>query len=129
MKIAVKLILFLTLPLLISFSNNSQAPDDCKIMHEGEFKYSNGEEDVRVEIEGKDHIEWHNQGKYFIKSKLDWVSDCEYNMTMVEITLPNFPFGPGDVMNVKINKVKKNEIFYTSTVKGTSWKGKFIKIK
>ena len=48
---------------------------------------------------------------------------------MIKITIPDFPYKVGDIMNVKINKIEKNEIFYTSTVKGQSWSGKLIKIK
>lgn len=55
-------------------------------------------------IKGKNHIEYHDNGKYIIKSKLDWVSDCEYNMTMTKITIPDFPYAIGEVMNVKVNK-------------------------
>jgi len=48
---------------------------------------------------------------------------------MTKITIPNFPFGIGDVMNVKIIEVKGNEIFHTSTVKGNQWNGKLINLK
>jgi hypothetical protein len=85
-------------------------------------------EQIKVEINGKSHIEYHDNGKYFIKSKLIWASDCEYNMTMTEITIPSFTYKAGDVMNVKINKVEGNNIYYTSTVQGKSWNGKLIKI-
>jgi len=102
---------------------------DCTIVHEGKFKYGTAKEEVSVEIKGKDHKELHNKGKYFIKSTIEWLSSCEYNMTMVEVTIPNFPYGPGDVMNVKITKIIDKEIFYTSNVKGVSWEGKLIKVE
>ena len=96
-------------------------------MREGTFYYGAGNEEVEVLIKGDDHTEYHQGGKYIIKSEMKWLNDCEYNMTMTEITIPKFPYKPGDVMNVKINKVKGNEIFYTATVKTVSWKGKFTK--
>jgi hypothetical protein len=101
----------------------------CEILHEGTFKYGDVNEEVRVVIKGNNHTEYHNSGKYIIMSKLVWVNECEYNMTMTKITIPNFPYGVGDVMNVKINEVRGKEIFYTSTVKDRSWKGKLIKLK
>ena len=113
---------------VMSFTRFKPQDNDCKIMHKGTFVYGNEKSKVRVEINGKNHIEYHDGGKYIIKSKLDWVSDCEYNMTMSEVTIPNFPYNVGDVMNVKINKVEGNEIFYTSTVHGESWEGKFTKV-
>ena len=122
----------LLLTIIFGFTSNyemAQGSDsECAILREGTFKYGNTEDEIKVVIKGNIHTEYHNGGKYIIKSKLDWVSDCEYNMTMTKITIPNFPFGKGDVMNVKVKEVNGNEIFYTSTVNGQSWDGKLIKI-
>ena len=119
----------LCLIFLVSLVKINVYSQECLILHEGKFKYATEKGDVKVEIKGEDHTEWHNKGKYFIKSKIVWVNDCEYNMTMTEITIPNFPYGPGDVMNVRINKVTGKDIYYTSTVKGISWEGKLTKIE
>jgi hypothetical protein len=112
---------------LMAFTSLKSNNNDCLILHEGTFTYGNPGNEIKVVIKGKSHTEYHNKGKYIIKSELDWVNDCEYNMTMTKVTIPNFPYGIGDVMNVKIDSVNGNEIFYTSIVKGQSWKGKFIK--
>jgi hypothetical protein len=104
-------------------------PIDCKKLHKGIFMYGDNNTEIKVVIKGKSHIEYHQEGKYIIQSEIKWVNNCEYNMTMIKVTIPDFPYGKGDVMNVKINEVKGNEIFYTSTVKGISWQGKLIKIK
>lgn len=125
MKLSVGLI-FLT---LMAFTIAPKVDSDCEILHEGTFNYGNDENLVKVIIKGKKHIEYHNDGKYYIKSKLDWINECEYNMTMTKTTIPNFPYGKGDVMNVKIDKVKGNKIYYTSTVKGQRWNGIFTKIE
>jgi len=118
-----------SLIVLASFSQKKHSEDDCSIVHKGTFKYGNTGEDVKVVIDGNHHTEYYSGGKYVIQSDLTWVNSCEYNMTMIKITIPDFPYKVGDVMNVKINKIEKNEIFYTSTVKGQSWSGKLIKIK
>jgi len=56
---------------------------------------------MEVNIKGKKHIEYHSNRKYYIKSKLRWVSDCEYNMIIKKVTIPDFPYGKGDLMNIK----------------------------
>ena len=122
------------LPLLLIFlvftSFRFIKQNDCKILHEGTFLYDGVKEnDIVVKIKGDDHIELHNGGKYKIESKLEWVDDCEYNMTMIKNTVPNFPFQPGDVMNVKVNKIEGDVIYYTATVKNKSYKGVLRKIK
>jgi len=127
MRTTIKSFSFLSLFVALSFCQKLNAQENCSILHEGKFKYGAGKEKVIVEIKGNDHKELHEKGKYFIKSKIEWVNDCEYNMTMTEITVPNFPFGPGDVMNVKINKVVGKDIFFTATVKGQSREGKLTK--
>lgn len=127
MKTKIRLLSFLSLLIALFFCQGLKAQQDCAILHEGKFKYATGKDKVIVEIKGNDHKELHENGKYFIKSKIEWVNDCEYNMTMTEITVPNFPFGPGDVMNIKINKVVGKDIFFTGTVKGQSWEGKITK--
>ena len=78
-----------------------------------------------IVINDKRHIEYLRSGEFIIKSKLDWVSDCEYNATMTEITLPNFPFKPGDIMNVKVDKIEGTVIYCTMTVQGRSFRGEY----
>jgi hypothetical protein len=107
--------------LLLLFAKDSFGQEgnkmDCTILRNGKFKYLNFDQDTSayVVINNENHIEW--------------VNDCEYNMTMTKITLPNFPYHPGDIMNVKVYKIEDGIIYYTSTVKGVSWKGKFKIIK
>lgn len=120
-------IAIITICLFITSANG--ASGDCMILHKGTFKYGDSNTEIIVKIKGNRHVEYHNGGKYRIESKLEWLNECEYNMTMTKVTIPNFPYGPGDIMNVKINKVVGNEVLYTATVKGMSWKGKFIKIE
>jgi hypothetical protein len=98
------------------------------MMHHGTFKYGNLDDEVTFTIKGKHHVEYHDNGKYYIKSKIDWVNECEYNMTMKKITLPNFPYHPGDVMNVRIDSIENKLIYYTAKVKNMSWNGTMIKI-
>jgi hypothetical protein len=125
-----KLKLFLGIIFLSLLTTNltyAQSVDNCNILHRGNFTSGNIDNLIKVNIKGKKHIEYHNNEKYYIKSKLNWVSDCEYNMTMKKVTIPDFPFGKGDVMNIKIKKVDGNKIYYTSTVNGQSWDGVFTK--
>ncbi len=124
-----KMILAISLFFLMAFTNYNAENKDCSILHKGTFTYGNTGSKIKVVINGNDHMEYHNNGKFIIQSKLDWMSDCEYNMTMTKITIPDFPYGVGDVMNVRIDSVKGNEIYYTSTVKGQSWNSILTKIK
>ena len=109
----------------ISFSQNNKS-SDCIFLKYTKLKYvDNDEKNVYVVIKNDKHIEYLEDGKYFIKSDLVWINDCEYNATMTEITLPNFPFKPGAVMNVKFEKVENGIITGTATVNEDSFPVKF----
>lgn len=114
----------------LAFSPSSSTVEEaCEIMHHGTFTYQGDNGEVKVVIDGNSHTEYHNKGKHYLKSTLKWINACEYDMTLSEINLPDFPFKKGDVMHVKINKVEGKTIHYTSTVKGNSFTGTIKKIK
>lgn len=119
-------VLFLS---ILSSSFKIVEQSDCKIIHKGTFKYEGITSDIKVVINDKSHTEYHENGKYIIKSELNWINNCEYNATIKEITIPNFPYKVGTTMNVVINTIEGNKIYYTSTVQGKSWKGVLIKMK
>ena len=103
---------------------------DCSILKKGTFKYV-GLEDTTAyfTIKKSNHVEYHEGGKYQIKSKLKWLNPCQYQMEMLSNTIPDFPFKPGDVMLVTINKIEGNTIYYTSEVNKQTWDGVLKKIE
>lgn len=64
-----------------------------------------------VVINDSIHMEYIDGGKYFVKSKLEWISDCEYTATVIDFNWPEFSFGIGEKMTTKITKIKKNTVF------------------
>jgi hypothetical protein len=128
MKQSIKLLIATIIIIGIFSSWTNKTTNECRILHKGTFKYGDSETEIIVKIKGKKHTEYHDNKKYVIESKLEWVNDCEYNMIMKKVTIPDFPYGPGDIMNVKIKSVEGKVIYYTSTVNGQSWNGKLIKI-
>jgi hypothetical protein len=97
-------------------------------MKNGSFKYLDAEDSTAYfEIENENHIEYHQGGKYYIKSRLKWITDCQYEMKMLENTIPDFPFKPGEKMIVTIINIEGEIIYYTSEVRNMKWKGRLIK--
>lgn len=119
---------FLVMTLLFAFSSPLASKKSCSILHSGTFTYKADGDVVKIKVEGENHTEYHQGGKYVIESSLDWVSDCEYNATLKNTTLPNFPFKPGEVMNVKIDKVKGKNIYITAKIRGKSYPNILTKI-
>ncbi|MEO6252963.1 MAG: hypothetical protein ABIO79_06645 [Ferruginibacter sp.] len=124
----ITLTLVLSLFITTCFSQDN-AKDKCGIFKSGKFRYLDSEDPTGyIIINGGKQTEHSEKNDYIIESDISWVSDCSYIMTMTRITIPNFPFQPGDTMKVDITKIKGNIIYYTSTVKGVSWNGRFKKI-
>lgn len=124
-KMKKKSLLILALFLVTSLSLKAQ---DCSAIKNNNFTYKNGGKEILVVIGENDYIEYHNKKKHYIKSDIEWVSDCEYNLIIRESTLPNFPFKMGTVMTVKIDKVRGKKIYYTATLGGRSWEWKMTRV-
>jgi hypothetical protein len=90
--------------------------------------YMADKEQIMVSITDSIHTEIHGNGKYFVKSKIEWVSDCEMHMTIVKVTVPGFGYGVGDDFTVKVTKIDGNQVFYTITVKRVSWDGMYTRL-
>jgi hypothetical protein len=118
----------LLLALLVPVFSFAQSKD-CKIMHQGKFRYMADEEEVIVVIKDSSMTEYHKGGKYTITTRIDWLNECEYTITVLKVTVPSFALGTGDQVNVKINHVEGKEIYYTLTVKAVSWQGKFTRLE
>lgn len=73
-----------------------------------------------VVIKDSIHTEYIDGGKYFIKSKLEWINDCEYTATVIAFNWPEFSFGIGEMMTTKIMKIKKNIVYLEVEVRGFS---------
>ena len=106
------LLAFASLGVLSSFTVN-----DCSILKNNSFEYKVGKKEILV-IFGEDE---------YIKSDIEWVTACEYNLIIQESTLPNFPFTTGTKMNIKVDRVKGNKVYYTATLGGRSWEWKMVK--
>ena len=103
---------------------------DCKILKNIKLKYAHKIDNTDyIIIKGNKHVENLEGGKYFIKSDLEWLSDCEYNAKITEITLPDFPFNVGEIMNVKFDKINDGIIYGTATVRTNTFPIKFLIIK
>ncbi len=108
----------------------SQAEKNCSLMKNGTFKYLEPPDtSAYFVITDSTHTEFFGQGTYFIKSEMVWLSSCRYALKMTENTVPNFPFKPGDVMTVTINKIEDDIVYYTSEVNGQKWQARVRKLK
>ncbi|MCL9804426.1 hypothetical protein NAT51_02760 [Flavobacterium amniphilum] len=105
----------------VSYSQTATVTD-CKILKHCKLQYvtQSGTTD-HVIINNNKHTEYLEDGKYYIKSDVTWINDCEYTATMTELNIPNFYFQPGDVLNVKFDKIENGLVYGISTIKGKKY--------
>ncbi|HKX86357.1 MAG TPA: hypothetical protein VJL37_06775 [Flavobacterium sp.] len=108
----------------------SNATPDCKQLKHIKLSYVTApNENSYVIIEENKHTEYVDNSKYFIKSDLNWINDCEYKATLVETTIPDFPLKPGVVMNVKFEKIENGIVSGKAIINGETFEVKFKIIK
>lgn len=120
--------ILLLVAMQLSFTTTGNEITDCSMAHSGTFTYTDDQGDeVILAIDGESYKEYHKERKYTIESQIKWVNDCEANVTLIKATLPGFPHKAGTVMNIKVEKIDGNFVYYTGTVKGSSLKGSLKK--
>lgn len=96
----------------------------CTVVKDKKFTYKIGSKNVFVSFKNNTHTELHNNKKHYIKSTIEWISDCEYYLIVNETNYPNFPFKIGSKLHVKILNTKNKNVYYKSTMNNKSWEGK-----
>lgn len=114
--------------IFLSFLGTPGLVQDCTILKNNSFTYKLAKKDVLVEFGESKHVELHQKGKYYIKSNVEWISDCEYYLIIEDVTLPDFPFPLGSKLHIKITKVRGDRVYYKSTMGDRSWEGRMVKI-
>jgi len=105
-------------------SKNVSYDTESSVLKNNTYTYEYKGKDVIVIFNNDEHIEYYNNKKYYIKSKLTWTNKYECEMTIIEATLPDVPFKAGTKLNMKVTKTQGNHVFYESTLGGRTWEGK-----
>ena len=93
-------IIFLFIPLFafsqdveIHYLINKDSIANCSMVKSG--KFLNEETNTKttsgysIEIRDNEVLELVNDGEYYMKSRIEFTSECEYELTVLESTLPN----------------------------------------
>ena len=106
---------------------NPDTRTNCDIIKTGKFinKVSNESSTPGYYIVFEDGYatEFIDDGKFYLKSKIDFISDCEYKSTVVEVTIPNYNLKPGTVIHTEVIEtiIADNLIKIRSTLEGNSY--------
>ena len=109
-----KQLLFLSAFFIINFSSygqvhwlvNADSIPDCNLIKSGKFinKESNEKatEGYSIVFENGIATEYINNGAYYLKSRVEFISECKYKSTVIEVTIPNYNLGPGTIIQTEI---------------------------
>ncbi|WP_445710595.1 hypothetical protein [Flavobacterium sp.] len=109
---------YIILFLLFSTSLNAQTiftePDsepNCKIMLNGKFlSLLYDQSDYYMIIEDGIQTEYISNGKYYVKCKIEFITDCEYKSTVIEVTIPDYPVKVGEILTSKIIETERKAV-------------------
>lgn len=102
----------------------------CSMMKRGRFKSLDiAGEGFYFVIEGNSHTEYMGDPKTYVRSSLSWVSPCQYQLRITEITFVNPLLKPGTVMTVNINGFENGRISLETLIDGNPYSGKVVKLK
>lgn len=85
---------------------NQDSVPNCKMIQLGKFVNQVTDSENRTGyyavFENGFETEFVDNGKYYVKSKLDFKTPCEYTVTVVEVTIPNYAVKIGSTYNIEI---------------------------
>ncbi|MCH9660065.1 MAG: hypothetical protein K0U54_04050 [Bacteroidetes bacterium] len=125
-------IIFLFIVGCKSNDTNTSKNNSCELARKGQFTY--GGSVMTITIFRNDSIQTDkvvsnaSGNTYYLKSKIDWLNSCEYNLTLISSSA-KYKYPPGTVLNVKVDDIQGKKLFYTKTIDGKSKKGEMRKIK
>lgn len=98
------------------------------ILSDGKYTYKFKKRDILVEIKDGFYYEYH-PNKEYIKAKIDWLSEYEYSLTIIDMEKKGVPFTVGSKLKATITKIEGNQYFYNSTFNNKTGNGSFKKLK
>lgn len=101
---------------------------ESPILKDGAYTYKCKENDIFVEIKNGYYYEYH-PGKEYIKAVIDWKSEYQYKLIVVELEKRNAPLKIGSELTAEIVKVEGDQYYYTSVFNNKTGNGSFKKVK
>ncbi len=131
MKALYLFILFL-LPLNVGAQDNvhvlinQDKTADCNYIRSGKFVNEKTSDEITdgysIEFRGEYVLEKIENGKYFLKSKITYTSDCSYKIKVIDTDNPSYKNQIGKTFYTEILETAKIDNLIVIRSKGTKWK-------
>lgn len=98
------------------------------VLKDGKYTYKFKDKKILVEIKNGYYYEYHPDKEY-IKAVIDWKSEYQYKLIIVDIEKRNVPLKVGSELTAEIVKIDGNKYFYTFRLNNKTGNGSFTKVK
>jgi hypothetical protein len=110
---------------------NKDRKTDCSFIKSGKFvNEETGDENTKgysIEFRGEYVIEKIEDGKYYLKSKINFTSKCSYEIKVIETNIPGYESIIGQVFYTEILETAKIDKLVKIRSKGDVWKTLVLK--
>lgn len=115
------------------YSDSQNKGSVCDIAKRGKFVYDSSVWRISVyrndSIQNDKLVNAYTGEVRYLKSKVEWLDDCEYNLILISSSSNKFKYPPGTILNVKIDSIRDTTIYYTRAINGDSMNGKMQKVE
>ncbi len=131
MKLLRTLLTVLTVGFIsLTATAQSDASSACNMMKKGGWFKMGDISDTSnyMVISSSSQTEYYNYKRYWVRSSIRWISECEYELTVLSINYPGLLCKRGDKMTVKVLNADNNSISYEAMVDGKRERGRYLKM-
>jgi len=115
---------------IMSFDDKQPQVSPCTILKTGSFKMGDIADTTNyIVFTSSSQTEYYNFKRYWIRSSIQWISDCEYELTVLTVNYPGLICRRGDKMSVRIINVEGNAVNYEALIDGRKERGRYLKME
>ena len=102
---------------------------NCEIMKNGKFGSTNYDpKEYYMIVKNGIQTEYVSDGKYYVKSKMEFIKPCEYKTTILEITIPDYDKKVGEYLTTEIIATQCEYIKAKSKMYGKEYEFVLVKM-
>lgn len=115
---------------LMGFDDKPAETSPCSILKSGWFKMPDAADTTSyVVITTSTQTEYYNYKRYWVRSSIQWISDCECELTVLTVNYPGLICKRGDKMSVRVLNTEGNIVNFEVLMDGRKERGRYLKME
>jgi hypothetical protein len=114
----------------MSFDSKQEQDKPCSVLKSGWFKMPDAADTTSyVVITSSTQTEYYNFKRYWIRSSVKWISDCECELTVLAVNYPGLLCKRGDKMSLRVLNTEGNIVNFEVLMDGERERGRYLKME